>query len=202
MATIQHSLRVPKQLDELIERERRRHGRRDLSEEVLELLDEALRMRRCPGIIFVTGPAGRRAVVAGTGVDVWEVIAGWKSLGEDWEQLRSSHAQLTETQLRAALSYYSLYPDEIDERLELEEEWTLERVRSEMPFTVSRALISRLERDPIPSRRGCATRGGHDRTRPGTGCREHPRPRPAGVARRRAAGRGRTGGQGIRHVQP
>jgi len=35
-------------------------------------------MRRIPGISFVDSITGPRPAVAGTGLDVWEVIATWK----------------------------------------------------------------------------------------------------------------------------
>jgi len=37
-------------------------------------------------------------------------------------------------QLRAALTYYALYKDEIDKRLSIEETWTPERLHHELPF--------------------------------------------------------------------
>jgi hypothetical protein len=45
---------------------------------ITALLTEALKMRRVPGIVMVDGPTGRRAVVAGSGLDVWEIIATWR----------------------------------------------------------------------------------------------------------------------------
>ena len=99
-----------------------------------ELLDEAIRMRRAPGIVFADGPAGRRAAIAGSGLDVWEVIAAWRAMGEDLGRLRAGYPRLTEAQLRAAVSYYRLYPEEIDARLKRERSWTPERVRRELPF--------------------------------------------------------------------
>jgi uncharacterized protein (DUF433 family) len=92
-------------------------------------------MRHHRGITFVDGPTGRRAVVAGSGIDVWEVIAAWRAGREDFGLLRSSYPWLTEPQLRAAISYYRLHPQEIDARLEREASWTPERVRRELPFT-------------------------------------------------------------------
>jgi uncharacterized protein (DUF433 family) len=99
-----------------------------------ELLDEALRMRRAPGVVFVDGPVGRRAVVAGTGLDVWEVVATWQASAKDFDLLRENYSWLIEPQLRAALAYYGLYPGEIDARLEREARWTPERVASDLPF--------------------------------------------------------------------
>lgn len=92
-------------------------------------------MRRVPGIFFADGPAGRRAVIAGSGIDVWEVVASWRAMGEDFERLRAGYPSLGEPQLRAALSYYRLFPREIDARLERERSWTPERLRRELPFT-------------------------------------------------------------------
>jgi len=125
---------MPEHLEALIERERR--GRRAMgwSAQVIELVDESLRMRRCPGIVFREGPAGRRAVVEGTGVDVWAVVGEWQASGRGWAALSESFPQLTELQLRAALNYYALYPSEVDDRLAAEAEWTPERLASEMPF--------------------------------------------------------------------
>lgn len=133
MATKAKGIRLPDELDLAIVRESVSRGK-SWSAMIAELLDEGMRMRRVPGIAFVDGPAGRRAVVAGTGLDVWEVIATWKSIGSSDEALRQSYPWLTEPQLRSALAYYELFPTEIDARLEREAQWTPERVRRELPF--------------------------------------------------------------------
>jgi hypothetical protein len=91
------------------------------------LLREAVRMRRVPGIVFMEGPAGRRASLARTGLDVWEVVSTYKGVDGDRERL-------SESQLSAALDYYEFYPEEIDTRIEREEWWTPERVRRELSF--------------------------------------------------------------------
>jgi uncharacterized protein (DUF433 family) len=133
MATRTRGLRLPEEVDRGIELERRLRGT-SFSEEATGLLRESLRMRRTPGIYFVDGLDSRRAAVAGTGIEVWEVVATYKSAGEDYEELRNSYPQLSQTQLKAALSYYELYPEEVDARIEREEYWTPERVWSEFPF--------------------------------------------------------------------
>ncbi|HSF18730.1 MAG TPA: hypothetical protein VLK65_24615 [Vicinamibacteria bacterium] len=51
--------------------------------------------------------------------------------------LRGDFSWLRETQLRVALAFYELYPEEIDVRLERERSWTPERLRKELPFTTS-----------------------------------------------------------------
>lgn len=135
MPAILHSLRVPESLEQQIERELSRRGQREWSAGVLELLDEAIRMTRAPGVVFVDGRGGRRAAVAHSGLEVWEIVATWREGGESWETLREAYAELSESQLRSALTYYRLFPEEIDERLVREAEWTPERVAAEMPFT-------------------------------------------------------------------
>ena len=80
------------------------------------------------------GPAGRRASIAGTGLDVWEVISTFKSVGADRERLEASYEWLSDRQLSAALAYYDLYPREIDARIEEEESWTPERLYGEFPY--------------------------------------------------------------------
>lgn len=138
MASTTKGLRVPEHLQRAIEEEMDRTGSTEWSATVLELIDEGIRMRRAPGVTFTGGPAGRRAVLAGTGLDVWEVIATWQEVGEDYSRLKASYDWLTEPQLRAALGYYDLYPAEIDARLKAEANRTPEWVRRELPFTAVR----------------------------------------------------------------
>ena len=135
--TRSRGIRLPQTLDQEIQNQAEA---RKLSWSAMsaELLEEAIRMRRAPGVVFGDGPAGRRAMLAGSGLDVWEVIATWEEVGESLEALVESYPWLTQPQLRAALGYYAMYPDEIDARLQREAEWTPERVRRELPFAVPR----------------------------------------------------------------
>ena len=103
-----------------IRREARRSAR-PASQIIHMTLKEGLRLRRCPGIVFTDGPAGRRATIAGSGIDVWEVIRVYRAAGEDLEDLRKALPHLSLPQLEAALHYHKLYPDEIGERLNIEE---------------------------------------------------------------------------------
>lgn len=125
---------MPEELEEEIGREMRLRGA-TFSEVATQLLREAVRMRRVPGIHFLDGLDSRRAAITGTGLEVWEVVGTYKSLGEDRAALRESYQWLDDRQLAAALFYYELYPEEIDARLSLEERWTPETVWSELPFT-------------------------------------------------------------------
>jgi hypothetical protein len=98
------------------------------------LAQEAEKMRRVPGIIFVDGATGRRPHADGTGLDVFEIIKIYREVDEDWERLRSSLYWLPEAPLRAALLYTQLYPDEIEERLRREDYWTPETLYAAYPF--------------------------------------------------------------------
>jgi uncharacterized protein (DUF433 family) len=134
LAAKTRGIRVPDELEREIRRQAEERGK-SWSAMTNELLTEAIRMRRVPGVVFADGPSGRRAVVVGTGIDVWEVVAAWMAGDRDPEKLREDFSWLIETQLRAALAYYELYPSEIDARLERERSWTAGRVRKELPFT-------------------------------------------------------------------
>jgi uncharacterized protein (DUF433 family) len=138
MAGNARGIRIAPALEQEIEREAEYRGQ-SFSALTAELLKEAVRMRRAPGIVFTDGPAGRRATIAGSGLDVWEVIATFKQVGEDPEALRTYYSWLTELQLRAARSYYALYPQEIDARLAREEALTPERVYERYPFLAPRS---------------------------------------------------------------
>jgi uncharacterized protein (DUF433 family) len=141
MPTRARGLRLTEELQEEIEREMRLRGT-TFSDVASSLLREAVRMRRVPGIVFMDGPVGRRASIAGTGLDVWEVIATFKSVGEDRERLEATYGWLSDRQLSAALAYYELYPEEIDARIEEEEYWTPERVYAEFPYLRPRSVRS------------------------------------------------------------
>jgi len=92
-----------------------------------ELLDEALRMRMHPGIVFAEGVTGRRARIAGTGIEVWEVVDEYKE-AECEEDLKDAFPHLTDRQLIAVYKYYRSYPDEIDELIKINENITAESV--------------------------------------------------------------------------
>lgn len=135
MPSVQHSIRVPERLEREIGREMQHRGERDWSKGAISLLEEAVRASRVPGIVFVQRRGGRRAAVAFSGLEVWEIIATWKESGDDWQALVQAYPELSESQLRAAVAYYQAYPEEIDERLARETYWTPERVASDLPFT-------------------------------------------------------------------
>ena len=128
------SIRIPRTLQSELEREFARRGTGEWSAGVVDLLTEAVRQRRVPGVVFVDGRTGRRPMVAGTGMDVWELVAVWRAVGEDAQRFREATEWLTDTQRAAALNYYALYPEEIERRLAVDEAWTPERLQRELPF--------------------------------------------------------------------
>jgi uncharacterized protein (DUF433 family) len=91
-----------------------RRARRSFSEVTQDLLEEAVRMRECPGVHFAEEPSGREAKVTGSGLGVWEVISTYKGVKGDAKRLRKWHPHLSAAQLRAALTYHERYPGEID----------------------------------------------------------------------------------------
>ena len=133
MAGVQKSLRLPPETMKEIEQMGKETGQ-DFSNVTKDLLQEAIKMRRCPGILFAEGANGRKARVAGTGIEVWEVIATYKSVKGDFKRLHKAYHWLSAEQLKAALGYHRIYPQEIDRLIERNEEWNEERVRDRYPF--------------------------------------------------------------------
>src|SRR5258705_13435376 len=92
-----------------------------LSSAANRLVDEAMRMAEPPGVIFRSGPTGRRAALAG-GPDVWEVIRTIKSAhaaepGLDSDDLISLVSDNTGIALRlvnTTVRYWAAYPSEVD----------------------------------------------------------------------------------------
>lgn len=109
-------VKVPAHIGAAIQETAERTGR-DVAAVAGELLTEAVKMQRFPGIVFADGATGRRARVGGTGIEVFEVIGSYRSVDEDWDRLKESFHWLSEYQLRAALAYAEAYPEEIEVHL-------------------------------------------------------------------------------------
>ena len=96
-----------------------------LSSATSRLVDEALRIREHPLITFKDGPAGRRARLAG-GPDVWEVIGAIRSVreaepalvGDEVLEVAAETSGTPVPFIRAALAYWSDYPEEVDDFLD------------------------------------------------------------------------------------
>lgn len=135
MPTIQRSIRIQEKIFKEIEQMARESGR-EFSAVTNELLEEAVRMQRCSGIVFSEGTAGRRARIAGSGIEVWEVIATYKSVSKDFNRLQKAYHWLTEQQLRSAVGYYRAYPEDIDRFIKQNEELTEDDTHRRYPFLV------------------------------------------------------------------
>ncbi len=136
MPGVQKSIRLPEETLREIEQLTKVTGR-DFSAITKDLLEEAIKMRRCPGIVFSEGISGRRARVAGTGIEVWEIIATYRSVKKDLKRLKKAYHWLSQEQLRAALGYYSAYPQEIDGLIEQNERWNEEEMKMRHPVMSS-----------------------------------------------------------------
>jgi uncharacterized protein (DUF433 family) len=93
-------------------------------------IDEGLRMDRHPLIVFRDGGAGRRPALAGTRLDVWQVVETIRQ-NDNSPAEAAEYLGLAPAQIDACTAYYADYRDEIDawiaaERDEadrLEENW-------------------------------------------------------------------------------
>jgi len=108
-----------------------RQARRSAAQLINDLLEEVLRSRQFPGVVFVEGPGGRRAHVAGTGLDVWEVVDLLNEYGSPEAVIRS-FPRLTKAAIRTTLAYAREYPEEIRVFLELNAR-SPEALRSDFP---------------------------------------------------------------------
>jgi hypothetical protein len=87
-------------------------------------VNESLHTREHPGILFRSGPTGRRAALFG-GPDVWEVITALNAIRDETPDLDGEPlvVELTEAtglsreQVSIALRYYTAYPAEVDRRI-------------------------------------------------------------------------------------
>jgi hypothetical protein len=95
------------------------------------LIEEGLRIEELPGIVFRSGPTGRRAGIAG-GPDVWEIARDLKGVaGEGATDPIEAVARISGLDrgiVELAASYYAAYPDDIDERIRMNEQ-AAERLR-------------------------------------------------------------------------
>lgn len=111
---------------DVLERLKQRSRRTGISSSRLaeRLIDEGLRSEEFHGIVFRSGPAGRRAALA-SGPDVWEVVGDYRraeQAGRDPIETLRAATSLQEDQIGLALVYYRAHPEEIDERIRADEE--------------------------------------------------------------------------------
>jgi uncharacterized protein (DUF433 family) len=129
------SVRLSPEFGELVADEARR-TRRSKGAVIEDLAAEALKCRIFPGIGFREGPAGRRAWLRGTSLDVWQVVDAYRDFGSVEAMARTS--DLTERQIRLALTYYERFPSEIDEMI-ARNRAPIEELRRQFPSFASNA---------------------------------------------------------------
>jgi uncharacterized protein (DUF433 family) len=85
-------------------------------------LSEAEKMQMVPGIVFADEVLGRVPRIAGTGLQVFEIIKVYQAENKDFDLLSETFHWLSPQQLNAALAYYAAFPEEVDARIALEDE--------------------------------------------------------------------------------
>jgi uncharacterized protein (DUF433 family) len=93
-------------------------SRRSVSDVAQQLLEDAIRMRECPGIYFADEPAGRTAKIMGTGLGVWELMRDYLAVEEREDRLREIFPQLTPAQVSAARNYFLRYRAEVQQKID------------------------------------------------------------------------------------
>lgn len=112
------SLRLP---DELRDRLAATAHRQDTTVTALveRYAREGLATESHPGVVFKSGPSGRRAALAG-GPDVWEVVAALRAAtGTEQERVDTvaGHLGVHPRQIVIALGYAADHPDEVEARI-------------------------------------------------------------------------------------
>lgn len=112
------SFRLPEELLSRIEAQAASEGR-SVSGLVSALLDEGVKTRRFPGVVYRDGPTGRRAGLA-SGPDVWEIIRDvQRAEGREEQRIKrvAGEAGISPALVRLAIDFYVAFPSEVDERI-------------------------------------------------------------------------------------
>ena len=106
-------MRMPRLVHERLERHARQsnESKSSLAE---RYINEGLRQDAHPEIVFRDSPFGRRAMLAGTRLEVWQVIDTLRNSNNSIEDA-AAYLSLPAVRVRAALSYYAAFQDEVDE---------------------------------------------------------------------------------------
>ena len=107
------SFRLPRRLLGEI---KQRAERRGVSQTALveRYLEEGVRLDDHPMIVFGDSPLGRRAMLAGSRLEVSQVIATIRNSKDSLEDA-AEYLDLPVVRVRACLSYYAAYQEEVDE---------------------------------------------------------------------------------------
>ena len=97
---------------------------------VTTILDEGLKTKRFPGVVYRDGPVGRRAGLIG-GPDVWEIVRDLRRTpGRGMKRIEhlADEIGMPVTRVRLAVDFAAEYSDEITALIEADEQ-AAERVR-------------------------------------------------------------------------
>ena len=116
-------------------------GRADIAPRTLaqRYVEEGLRMDEHPHVYFADGPAGRRARVHGTGLDVWEVVSTVRDNDGDPAEA-AAYLQLPTGVVQAAMAYYAAHRAEVDAWIERNE---LASAHAEESWKAAERAVSR-----------------------------------------------------------
>ncbi|MGH3372687.1 MAG: hypothetical protein ACRDPR_22095 [Nocardioidaceae bacterium] len=117
------SFRLPEALLDRLEAESRTKGV-SVTGLVAVLLDEGLKVRRFPGVVYRDGPTGRRAGLVG-GPDIWEVVRDLRHApGKGVKRIEHLAAAtgLSAARIRLAADFYAEFPEEVDARVAADEQ--------------------------------------------------------------------------------
>ena len=109
-------MRLSRATDDLVRAEAKR-TKRSRGAVVESLAEEALRVRRFPGIAFRGSDWNRRPWVIGTALDVWQIVDAYGDFGS--VEAMVAEGNLSERQVGLALAYHERFPEEIDEAIAL-----------------------------------------------------------------------------------
>jgi uncharacterized protein (DUF433 family) len=115
MATRTRSFRLAEDTLDRLE-DRARGAGESTSALAARYLDEGLRTDEHPFIAFVTRAGGRRAMLAGTRLNVADVVATAKAAGS--AEAGAESLDLALWKVKAALAYYADFRDEVDAEIE------------------------------------------------------------------------------------
>ena len=116
------SFRLREELLDRLEVESRAAGT-SVTQLVSVVLDEGLKTRRFPGVVYRAGPAGRRAALVG-GPDLWEVVrdlAHAPGRGMDRVENLAAETGLPAASVLLAADFYAAFPEEIDALIDANE---------------------------------------------------------------------------------
>jgi uncharacterized protein (DUF433 family) len=92
-----------------------------------------------PLVRFVDGPAGRRAHLLGTGLDVWEVVSVVRHNDGD-AAAAADYLEIPLGLVQAAVGYYGAYAEEVDEWIDAN---SGEGDRARAAFLAGKAALGR-----------------------------------------------------------